>query len=161
MEKKQKKRLGTGIFFLVLSIAYLLGTMSIHSFSPFGERGLDSKSVPQVLAFFMIVLSFIQIAGTFFGVTEKSDETKEKKQVVPLFLSILFFILYIYLFDNLGFVISSVLYLFSMIFLLAPAGRRKSSILFFIVFSIIVPLLVYFLFSKCLSLILPKGILNL
>ncbi|MFP4209914.1 MAG: tripartite tricarboxylate transporter TctB family protein [Alkalispirochaeta sp.] len=63
MSSDAKKELGLGLFFLVLSIAYMIGTTTISTFTPFDDQGLDSRSVPLLIGFLTFILSVIHIVG--------------------------------------------------------------------------------------------------
>jgi putative tricarboxylic transport membrane protein len=168
MAKKETRELYTNIFFLVLSVAYFIGTLSIDSFSPFGNRGLDSQSIPQVLALLLFGFSIMKIVLGVRKINKErslgnKDDSVSRVHIKinkKLILCIALLAVYALLFDPLGFIISSCLYLFSMIFMLSAKEKRTKMLLFLIPFSIIVPVLIYVLFSSVLGVILPRGILG-
>jgi hypothetical protein len=171
---KIKRELGMGICFLALSGLYLAGTFSISTFNPFGNRGLTSRSVPQVLAFFAILLSLIQIisalvkgkkdeAGDSPPEAEAGEKTavfKISKSAGQMLLSLFIICAYIFFFQRLGFILSSVLFLLAETFLLTSREKRKKWALFIVCLSTGLPVLIYFLFTKSLSLFLPRGLLG-
>ena len=68
--------------------------------------------------------------------------------------------LYILLLDKLGFVVSSVLYMFIQMCLFVPAEfRSKKNYILFAVISLVLPVAVNLLFVNAFSLILPTGVL--
>ncbi|MDT4763173.1 tripartite tricarboxylate transporter TctB family protein [Sphaerochaeta sp. PS] len=186
MNKELKKELGVGIFFAALSFAYLLGTTFVSTFSPFGNRGLDSKSVPMLIGGLALVLSASLIISTCIKYRQTkattnlkkeqvcdSDEVvciappdgveitdKTKKLPVKMVLSVVFLVLYFALYQRIGFILSSIFYLIAEIFLLTEKQKRKKWALFIILFSIGVTVLIYVVFTRYLTLFLPRGILG-
>lgn len=173
MNKDIMKNTGVGIFFIVLALVYMLGTSRITSFSPFGNRGLDSQSIPQMLGALMCALALFQVvltvqknkremaAAAREDVKAGAQEGNWKKKVSPVTLgSIGLLIAYVLVYQRLGFVLSTCAYLFAAITLLTPREKRGKMIKFIVPFSIVVSLSVYFIFTKYLTLFLPRGILG-
>lgn len=187
MNSDLKKEIGVGIFFLVLAIAYIIGSTTISTFTPFGNRGLDSRSVPVLLGVLTIILSITHIVQVILkdkkvrtlqiDKTEKNEEICDPDEVacvdapegtilsridkvmpVKLILSFIYLIIYIALYQPLGFVLSSALFLIAESILLTNKEERKKWYLFIILFSIGVSILVFFIFTKYLTLFLPSGI---
>jgi putative tricarboxylic transport membrane protein len=178
---KITKDLGTGIGLLALSLLYITGTFSISTYNPFGNRGMTSKSIPQLLGGIAVLLSILQIAEAVIKGKKAADEkpvpeqTAENsgasggftigsiridKSVGRLFLSLLFICAYIFFFNRLGFILSSVLFLLFETFFLTPAEKRKKWAVFICCLSAGLPVLIYLLFTKSLSLFLPRGLLG-
>ena len=168
MEQKIKKDLGIGLFFFLLAIAYFAGTFSIESYNPFGDAGLSSKIVPQILAVIMAVLGLSTVIQSAFKLKKRNADknfaeasgtsVRINRNVFGKFIfAIALLTVYIFLFDKLGFIISTVLYLSAMIFLLLPRKNAKTGI-FTVLFSLAVSFLVYTIFNNLLGLILPRGV---
>lgn len=190
MDKDNKRNMGIGVFFLGASVLYLVGANSISTFSPFGNRGLDSQSIPQMIGIFGCALSILQIVLTRMKMkrqalgksgssaqvdfvshcgmngdnrlseTNETGEKTERERSFLLFASLGALVVYIFLFQKLGFILSTVLYLLSSATLLTPAKKRSKLSVFIAFFSISFPVLVYIVFTKYLTLFLPKGILG-
>lgn len=187
MNKATKKELGIGIFFALLSGFYILGSKNISTFTPFGNRGLDSKSIPAMIGWLSMGLSIIYIVTTLLdsrkartsdNLAEDSDLTcnsdnaigAEKPstthntilQALPmkLLLSLLFLVLYFFFYQRAGFVLSSIGYFVAQSLLITQKGRRKKKALFLVLFGIVVTVLIYVVFTKYFTLFLPKGILG-
>ena len=167
MEQKIKKDIGIGLFFFLLAIAYFVGTLSIESYNPFGDAGLSSKIVPQILAYMMAALSFIVVVQSVLKLIKRNADKNfaeasgtsvriNRKILGKFIFAIALLTVYIFLFDKLGFIISTVFYLSAMIFLLLPHKNVKNAV-FTILFSIAVSFLVYTVFNNVLGLILPRG----
>jgi len=189
MKSDSKNEIGVGVFFLVLSIAYMIGSTSISTFTPFGNRGLDSRSVPVLIGVLTCILSVAHIIQVYLKdkkVRNLNIEDKgESKEVcdpdevacidspkgsiinrienvvsVKLLLSLVFLIIYVALYQPVGFIISSIFFLIAESLLLVRKEDRKKWILFIVLFSICISVLIYFIFTKYLSLFLPSGILG-
>ena len=191
MNSDAKKELGVGIFFLALSIAYMIGAAGISTFTPFGNRGLDSRSVPLLLGFLMLILSAVHIVLLLLkerkltarkgakqsGIQEEvlrgpdeaayaappgSNIITRIDSVVPLklILSMALLVIYVAAYQKAGFIISSTFFLMAESFLLVKEEERKKWSLFIILYSVAASVLIYFIFTKYLSLFLPRGILG-
>jgi len=171
MNKGLLKNTGVGIFFILLALVYMLGTSRIKSFSPFGNRGLDSQSIPQMLGVLMITFSALHVAVTVRQnkrdiAAGRHDKEPEAKAVAPkkinpvVWGSIALLIAYAFVYQRLGFLIGTAAYLILATTLLTPPEKRRRMLLFIIPFSIIVTFAVYTIFTKYLTLFLPRGILG-
>ena len=167
-----KREIGTGIFFLVLAALYFWGSLSISTFDPFSKGGLDSRSIPQMLSILIAGLSIVHITGNLLKLKKvqartESDAQAAEKMVFKfgrsqrlMVITVLLICMYIFCFTRLGFILSSILYLLAEIFLLIPAEKRKKWAIFTVCFSAGVPVVIYFLFTKLLSMFLPRGLLG-
>jgi putative tricarboxylic transport membrane protein len=189
MNRDIKKEIGVGIFFLVLAVIYIFGASQISTFTPFGNRGLDSRSVPQLLGVLTIILSVTHIIQSCLkGRRLKkiqaerkitNNETQEHKAqscipacqatvinridiVVPikLIISLIYLAAFIALYQPVGFILSSSFFLIVQSLLLTDKSERKKWALYIVLFSIGVSILIYFIFTKYLALNLPSGILG-
>ena len=171
-----KKEIGVGIFFLILSVFYFSFTLSISTFDPFssGRSGiiLDSRSLPQMLGILLAGLSIIHIIGNVLKLRKAKLESNSDAQAVMkkhfkferpqrlMVITILLICAYIFFYVRLGFIISSILFLLLQIFILTPAEKRKNWAVFTVCFSVGVPILLYFLFTRVISMYLPRGLLG-
>lgn len=162
-----KKDFAVSLFFAVIAIAYLYGAQNISVFSPFGQQGLDSKSVPRIIGVLTLLLSGVLFVTTLLRhrrQTENPPATAEaatkKPFPVKLVTSIVLLALYIGLYQSLGFILSSIAYLISQSLLLTPAEKRKKWALFIVILSVVFTVGVYVIFSKYLTLFLPSGLLG-
>jgi len=190
MNSDSKRELGVGIFFLVLSVTYMIGTTTISTFTPFGNRGLDSRSVPLLIGFLASVLASIQIITIVVKEQRRRMSASEQPAVEPeevcdpdeiacveppkntvlqridkvvpmkLILSMLFLMIYVAVYQKVGFILSSIFFLMAESFLLVKNEERRKWRIFIILFSIGASIVIYFVFTKYLSLFLPRGILG-
>ncbi|WP_102347752.1 tripartite tricarboxylate transporter TctB family protein [Bacillus sp. Marseille-P3661] len=124
--------------------------------------------MPKITSVCLIILSVILIAGgvrkalnatSSKEVIEQNEETPStKNDNVRVLLTLLSIIIYFLLLNPLGFVLSSILYLFSQMVLLSKNSQRRY-VLFGIV-SVVVSVSVYLIFRYVLYLLLPIGILG-
>lgn len=186
--KNAKRELKIGIFFFVLSVAYLLGSLTIASYTGYGDQAVDSKFMPRVLGILMAGLSVIRMVGaikqlrlenkgdvqaaaaqtTNSAATAASpDEAKEsfdedayvKGSSLHSFVVIAgLLVLYVAAFKPLGFILSSIAFLFGAMLFLTP--KEKRNWLWIVGLSVVIPIAVYFLFVSGFKLKLPGGILN-
>ena len=189
MSSDSKKEIGVGVFFLVFAIAYMVGASKISTFTPFGNRGLDSRSVPELLGILTIILSVTYMVQVWLKerklkrmreesgddsvqVADQKDaaavlESKgtivsriNKVMPIKLVFSLIFLAVYTALYQPLGFVFSSIFFLIAESFLLVNKDERKKWALFIVLFSIGVSIFIYFIFTQYLTLVLPSGILG-
>ncbi|MDR0324321.1 MAG: tripartite tricarboxylate transporter TctB family protein [Treponema sp.] len=178
----QKHEIGVGIFFLLLSVFYIAQSLSIQSFDPFGNSFITSQAMPQVIGGLVFVISIAHIIIAFVKLqkekakqTESSAEDQSSSQVgkaagmklrltkpvLLMLITILLTCAYIYCFTRLGFILSSVFFLMIQIFVLIPAEKRKKWAAFIVCFSITIPVGLYLLFTRVLSMFLPRGLFGL
>lgn len=181
MNKGLMKNTGVGIFFILFALVYLLGTSHIKSFSPFGNRGLDSQSIPQMLGVLMIALSGLHVAitarqnrrelaaeadaaektpnGAPAEAAKQPDLEEDAGKFNPVVWgSIILLIAYAMAYQRLGFLVSTAGYLLLATTLLTPKEDRKRMLLFIVPFSFAVTAAIYIIFTKYLTLFLPRGI---
>ena len=151
----------TGIIATIFSIFYLSQTYSIKIFGG-ADAIADARTIPKIWGIGLLVLSIMLIIRSFYKMYKKKkeisindnrkviDKIKNKREVV-----------YTLLMEPLGFVISSILYVFFQIWVLTPIDKRDSKMKFIsgglsIVFSIGL----YYLFTEYFMVLLPAGILD-
>ena len=170
-----KQEIGTGLFFLVLSVFYIALSLPIKSFDPFGNSYLTSKAIPQVIGGLVFLISVIHI-GISFGklMKEKKAQTGSSHQNAGsktgkirfdksfrlMLITILLIAAYIFFFTRLGFILSSILFLLVQIFVMVPPENRKKWAIFIVCFSICIPVGIYFLFTRVLAMFLPRGLVG-
>lgn len=147
MKRKVGKALGEAIILLVVSVFGIV--MSILSHNSFNvEWKLSPYLFPLLISVFLLVLSIFLLI--------QNRNVEDKKKVKGDYRTLLFFalscIIYLFIIDFLGFIISSILLLAAVMLLL---GERRWW--FILLLSISVSLILYVLFASYLSVMLPKG----
>jgi putative tricarboxylic transport membrane protein len=157
----------SGVFLLILSIALFIGSFGVKRLT---ISSIGSGFVPQVVAVLLAIVSAVIIWHGIVDVRKKTPTVKSKKktQCAPedaekLHLKGLLFTLglitvYIAALAPVGFLISTAVYLFLQITVLATKEQRKYPL--FIIISILTSTSVYFIFIKVFHLMLPAGILG-
>ncbi|KGX88100.1 hypothetical protein N781_11485 [Pontibacillus halophilus JSM 076056 = DSM 19796] len=140
------------IVLLVLSAGYLYLTFNLKEY-PYVP--IDSDFIPKVLGYILIALSIL----LYFDRSSESDKEKAKRQVSKEDVLALvgvgaLIILYIVLFEWLGFLLTTALFVFSCSWAL---GYRR--ILSLVLVSVLFPSVLYYLFNYLLQIRLPEGIL--
>ena len=153
---KKYGNLYTGVFFLIFTIIYATQIPHIRITS-IGH--INAAAYPKVLAVVLGALSILQICIAALalksGGAAVTSEEGEKKSFWCVLLSLTLSITYVALLQPLGFLISSVFYVFFQIIVLCPKDEVK--LIKFAVISISSASIVYFTFRNVLNLMLPAG----
>lgn len=188
----RKKQIGASIFFIVVAILYLIGTLSIKTVNIFGVTVVSSSTIPRVLGVLLLILSVVLLIKTL--TTGKNSQAQAEKVEVQasgavtsedgqldiaksleeaensegegdvdylsIVLTLASLILFTILLDPLGFILSAFIYMVLQTTILTKKAVRLKKLPITIVFSLVFSVVVYFLFTKGLSLMLPAGILG-
>lgn len=140
------------VVLLLLSAGYLYLTFHLKEY-PYVP--VDSDFVPKVLGFILIGLSVL----LYFDKSSETSQEKEKRKISKQDLIALMgvgalILLYIFLFELIGFVVTTALFVFTCSWTL---GYRR--LISNIVVSLVFPSALYYLFNYLLQIRLPQGIL--
>lgn len=154
-------------FLIVFSIVMFIASNSIMKLTV-SKVGADF--VPKLVAIGMLILSVFYLINSIkqqirsksesTSETSQENETEEKKKIDPLSVlaTVGLLLLYIALLPHIGFLITTTVYLFFQMYLLAAKTERKIPL--FSVVSIITSIFIYFIFKYVFYLMLPAGILG-
>ncbi len=151
----------TSVFFLVFGI-WLVITAKMLPQSAIVSIGPDF--MPMVIGVLMAVLAVILLVQSIMNLKKpveiKADEDKpEYKRVIE---SLILSLAYVFLLQPVGFIISTLVYLFAQIFVLAPdANRTKKDLIIFLIVDVVFTFIVFFLFRYGFKIILPAGIFTI
>lgn len=154
-----ERRLGilTSLLFIGLGAFLCWQSLSIR---PIVENDVGSGYMPRVVGGTIIVLAVLKLllslktrAASAETAAAAGDDNDNKGGC----LTITALVLYVLLFDVLGFLVATTLYLFAQMFILSD--HRNRNLPLFAVVSVTVSVIVYALFVKAFDLILPQGIL--
>ena len=139
----KKNALLEGIILLILSIIFTGESLKLR-----GEEALALSPAlfPLIISISILILSIILIFKSF----RERELLKKRDNIKPLLLIIGVSFLYLFLLPRLHFIVSSILYLLSFLFIL---GERRWKLILPI--SLITPLLIYFIFGNLLDVLLP------
>lgn len=153
--------LAAGIFFLVLSVVLFAAA---NALPPSLMGGLGSDFMPKILAIVTCILSFFQIrAGfrTMRAYQPEQEAEEDKPEYLRVLATIAAFTVYVFVLSSVGFVISSIVYLFVQILILTPKEKRiPKGIALYAVLSVVFCAVVYVIFRFGLNVMLPAGILG-
>lgn len=159
MYLKKYGDLAVGIVFLIIAaVFYVLA----GQLPPSLLGGVGADFVPKLLAVGTGILSVLQIIS---GVkTMRRDFTGEtiaeedRPEYVRVLATIVAFGIYVTVMETVGFLISSTVYLFVQMVILAP--KEKRNFLLLAVIAVVFNIVVYLIFRNALNVMLPKGILG-
>ena len=102
-----------------------------------------------------IILFLIPLILLIFSIKNKNySKIKNKNPNLKYsVITIIFFIVYVFLIEKLGYLTSTIIFMISIIFLL-----KSKSLLINIIFSVVFSSVIYLLFSKGFNVSLPEGI---
>lgn len=147
----------SGLILLLLSVAYLAGSMHIRSY---GDAAVDSRFFPQLLGSLLFLLSVIQLvmgmkrARCAIPGNSQDDEPPSNFNVKVLF-TLAAILAYILLIGVIGFTLASIFFLIVQTIIMAPKGQWRP--LLTITVSIAFSCIVYAIFVYGFSLTLPEG----
>ena len=149
VKRKFSSTFWEGIFLFVVSVFGI--SMSFISHKDFNvEWKLSPYLFPLIISFFLLILSISIIMQGLKDESEKKE--KSKIDIKSLLIFGLICLLYLLVFNFLGFVLSTIILLVLLMMLL---GERRWW--FILLVSVISSLIIYLLFAKYLSVMLPKG----
>lgn len=149
VKRKFSSTFWEGVFLFVVSVFGI--SMSFISHKDFNvEWKLSPYLFPLIISFFLFILSISIIMQGLKDESEKKE--KGKIDIKSLLIFGLVCILYLLVFNFLGFVLSTIILLVLLMMLL---GERRWW--FILLVSVISSLIIYLLFAKYLSVMLPKG----
>jgi putative tricarboxylic transport membrane protein len=154
------KNLICSIGFIILGIFLYIQASEIKVIM---TKDLGSGFFPKVVAVAMIATAILELVLTLFKgqkdvkkeTTEaENNEDKDKKGFI---LTIIAMVVYAAIFNELGFILSTILYLFAQITILSTDKNRKLPL--FAVISVVTAVAVYGIFVHLIGMPLPSGLL--
>jgi len=156
----------SSVFLIALSVTLFIATLN---FKQMTASKIGSAFMPQLVAIGLFVFSLILLIQSLIkwkqekqNGEEEVPEEKIKREPKELnfivIISLLLMIVYIAVMSTIGFLISTVVYLFVQSWLITPSDERSYTKL--IIISVIVPTIIYIVFRNFFHLMLPAGILG-
>ena len=153
-----------GIFYAILGLALIIGAKALPK-SKVMEIGPDF--MPTLVGVIILVLSIILLIETATRFKAQAAEldasgykdTSDYKRVLGSLVSA---IVYVNILKPIGFIISTLVYLFVQIYILAPdKSRTKKDIISYAIIDVVFTIVVYLLFIYAFKIVLPAGIFAL
>ena len=159
------KDLIVGVFFAALAIAYYLLSFQIEEA---GASAVGPGFMPQIFAAITLVLAVILI-GLSMGKLRKEkalsgakeEAAPEQINYIPLVLSVVLLLAYIYALEPVGFIIATAVYLFAQFNVSAPRDKRGLKYqTYFLVGAVVAGFAVNYIFVNGFNVMLPQGLLD-
>lgn len=164
-----KSDLITGIIAAAFSVFYLSQTTTIKIFGG-TTGGVNAKTVPEIWGSCLLILSIILIVRSIYGMAKaKKNPTLpeqgnfiknliDKREVAYTFALL---IGYAALMKPVGFIITSIIYVFLQILILTPIKKRSRKVMgIAAVMAVTFSTVLYYVFTKYFMVLLPPGILK-
>jgi putative tricarboxylic transport membrane protein len=156
MDSYKRNELIAGLAMLGAGVAYLILTMNLP------RRGtIDAAFVPWVLAVSLCLLGALQL-WMWRKLPDKSAELAEKPEAIDyptVFKTLALVLLYTALMEPVGFVVTTVLYLYAQFIVLTP-GEQKVKHLQYALIAVVSAILIFYIFRHGFDLLLPVGLLD-
>ena len=155
---KRCRDLILGIFLLALSVGYLIMAQQIKTRPKMVPAYANSQVFPTLLG---ILLAFLSVCLILQGVRnlkkDYEDDGKRMSKIDLLSITLTFaaMVVYIIILPSLGFILSTVIFLFAQITILAP--KEKRNLLLFAIVAVVFTILAFIAFRIGLSQMLPRG----
>ena len=159
---KRCRDLILGIILLAVGIFYTVMAQQIKQGNKLIQRNVGTfahaRIIPTLLGILLMVLAVILIIQGVLRL-KKDDEDPGKKMskvdMISIALTFAAMILYIIILPKLGFILSTILYLYGQITILAPKNKRNY--LLFAIVAVVFTIIAFIAFRIGLSQMLPRG----
>jgi len=163
MSFKKCKDLILGIVMLLFSGFYLFYAQQIKTRPKLTPSYASAKIMPTLLGILLAVLSIICIIQGYRKMTSpdtQSDSSKklDKGDVMAVVYTFAVIIGYILIMPTLGFILSTLLYLFLQMIILSPPEKRNYAL--FAIVTVVFTAFVFVAFRIGLQQLLPRGIIE-
>ena len=163
MSFKKCKDLILGVVMLLFSGFYLFFAQQIKTRPKLTPSYASAKIMPTLLGILLAVLSvfcIVQGIRKMKAIDEEEKETKKANRgdMMAVVFTFAVIIGYILVMPLLGFILSTVLYLFLQMLILAPADKRNYVL--FIIVAVVFTAIVFVAFRIGLQQLLPRGVIE-
>lgn len=143
-----------GVMFLLIGVFMYWGIRNVPNII---ENEVGSAFVPRLVSVVLMCLAGLLIVLSI-SKNERPEDAQHTGDVKGGILTIVALGAYVLLFNRLGFIVATFLYLFLQITILSDNRNRNLGL--FAVISAVVSITVYSLFVKAFGLVLPPGVLG-
>ena len=153
----------TGVFFMVLSGAMMAAAKMLPK-SKVMDIGPDfmPMCIGIVTVALAAILTFLNIKNFKLRASEIDPSTIESCDYKRVFSSMILVLIYVFILQPVGFIISTMLYLMFQMLVLSPDEKRgKKNIIQLVVINVVFTMVVFFLFRYGFKIVLPAGIFTI
>ena len=147
-----------GAVMLALSVFYLIFTQQIKTRPKLTPPYAGARVIPNLLGVILAVLSVILIVQGWRKLKAPQEAEEKGADVLAVAETFAVIIGYTVLLQSAGFILSTVVYLFAQMMVLAPADKRNPVL--FIIVSVAFTAFVFVAFRIGLQQLLPRGIIE-
>lgn len=162
MSFKKCKDIILGVVMLLFSGAYLFYAQQIKTRPKLTPSYASARIMPTLLGVLLMALSIICIIQGVQklrkGGTDEAAKASDKGDLIAVVLTFAVIIGYTVILPNLGFCLSTVIYLFLQMNILAPKDKRNYAL--FAIVSVVFTAVVFVAFRVGLQQLLPRGIIE-
>ncbi len=160
MSFKKYRDLILGVVMLLFSGFYLYFTQQIKTRPKLTPEYASARIMPTLLGILLAVLSVICIVQGInkMKTHDEKVEKADKGDVIAVALTFAVIIGYTIILPNLGFCLSTVIYLFLQMIVLAPSEKRNLKL--FAIVSVVFTAFIFVAFRVGLQQLLPRGIIE-
>jgi len=163
MSFKKCRDLILGIVMLLFSGFYLFNARQIKTRPKLTPSYASAQIMPTLLGVLLAILSVVCIIQGVRKLsaadgTEETAKKKDKGDIMAVVFTFAVIIGYILVMPTLGFILSTVLYLFLQMIILSPPAKRNY--LLFAIIAVVFTALVFVAFRIGLQQLLPRGIIE-
>ena len=157
--KELKQNVSSSIVYICVSLFLFIGSFWIPATT---SDILGSRFFPRLTAVLMMILALQLLISSVIKMKKlPKEETEEKKEKLskPFLLTALILFLYYVLIQIVGFIITSILYLIAQSVILMPDEdvRDPKKMTVPVIVSVVLPIVLYFIFLKGFQIQLPTG----
>ncbi|WP_069998637.1 tripartite tricarboxylate transporter TctB family protein [Cellulosilyticum sp. I15G10I2] len=155
MSTQKRQDILFAIITLVVGAFYFIMTAQLPS-----KGGLvDGRTIPYILGGMMIILGGVQIGLSLKSKNNEDVDSKETIDIKTVLKTAFLIVCYIALFDIIGFLITTFIYLFLQFIILSPAGKKANLIVYLLIAGVF-SFFIYTSFRYGLDIMLPQGIIT-
>ncbi len=152
------KKLSETLVNLVLVISGAALWLSAQTIEVGAAMGQGGDFMPKLCSSIWFVIALLLFV--FGSRTRDAEKGKASVSIKGFLATLVLLFLYVLLLKPIGFVITSIVYMFAQMLLFVPSElRSKKNYIIFAIVSVVLPIIVNMLFVNVFSLILPTGIL--
>lgn len=159
MSFKKCRELILGVVMLAFSGFYLYFTLQIKTRPKLTPTYANARIMPTILGVLLAIVAIVCIVqGVRKMMSREKEEAAEKTDITTVVLTFAVIINYILSMQPMGFIYSTIVYLFLQMLVLAPSEKRNY--LLFAIISVVFTAFLFVAFRIGLTMMLPRGLIE-